>query len=185
MPRLLILAGPNGAGKSTFATSRFDELVGGNRFLNIDEIAAGRAGGGVSLSAFAAARVGLERRRVLIRDRESFAVETTLAGHSIVELMNRVRRDGYDVELIFLYLSDPALCHRRVAQRVALGGHDIPSATIERRYEGGLVNLPRAWDLAHTAQLFDADAEPRLIAEQSGALRIHDRGIWESLMPSR
>lgn len=91
---------------------------------------------------------------------------------------------GYIVDLAFLYMADPLLCHRRVAQRVQLGGHNIPSGTIDRRYDAGLANLPQAWQLAHNAQVFDASADPVLVAEKSGKrFDIYDVDTWRFLMP--
>ena len=48
---------------------------------------------------------------------------------------------GGRVTLIFLWLNDPDIAVRRVAQRVSEGGHDIPQDTIVRRYWAGLRNL--------------------------------------------
>ena len=45
------------------------------------------------------------------------------------------------VTLLFFSLSTPEQAQRRVAQRVSMGGHNIPSDVIVRRYEAGLQNL--------------------------------------------
>jgi predicted ABC-type ATPase len=44
---------------------------------------------------------------------------------------------GYRVELFFLGLPSANMAVERVAQRVRHGGHDIPEATIRRRFEAG------------------------------------------------
>ena len=44
---------------------------------------------------------------------------------------------GYRVELFFLGLPSADMAVERVAQRVRHGGHDIPEATIRRRFEAG------------------------------------------------
>jgi predicted ABC-type ATPase len=178
-PRLLVLAGPNGAGKSTLARSRFDELVTGNRFLNIDDIAADHARLGATASPVSAARHGLLQRLNLVAERRSFGIETTLAGQGILRFLTMATDRGYSIELFFLFLPDPILCHRRVAQRVALGGHDIPPETIDRRHAGGLKNLPAAFALAGRAAIFDASAEPRLIMEKGpSGLDVQDAMAW-------
>ena len=47
------------------------------------------------------------------------------------------RRLGYFVSLYFLSLPSAAIAVQRVAQRVRQGGHDIPEATIRRRFVSG------------------------------------------------
>jgi len=41
------------------------------------------------------------------------------------------------VELFFLSLPSAEMAVQRVAERVCQGGHDIPEATIHRRFEAG------------------------------------------------
>ena len=45
---------------------------------------------------------------------------------------------GYRVTLHFIEVPSADFSVRRVAQRVAAGGHDIPEADIRRRYKRGL-----------------------------------------------
>ena len=48
---------------------------------------------------------------------------------------------GYAVKLIFLRLDGPEEAMARVAQRILQGGHDVPEATIRRRFASGLHNF--------------------------------------------
>ena len=48
---------------------------------------------------------------------------------------------GYETRLIFVALDSPETAIRRVAIRVAKGGHDIPEETIRRRFFRGLRNF--------------------------------------------
>ena len=48
---------------------------------------------------------------------------------------------GYETRLIFVALDNPETAIRRVAIRVAKGGHDIPEDTIRRRFFRGLRNF--------------------------------------------
>lgn len=47
------------------------------------------------------------------------------------------------MHLLFFWLDSIELAKRRVADRVASGGHNIPTPVIERRYKAGLKNLLR------------------------------------------
>jgi len=48
-------------------------------------------------------------------------------------LIQRLKKKGWLVELIYLALSSVEMCRLRVAERVSHGRHDIPQTDIERR----------------------------------------------------
>lgn len=58
-----------------------------------------------------------------------------------INLVRRAQREGYMVHVLFFWLNSVELAKRRVADRVASGGHNIPLSVIERRYQAGLRNL--------------------------------------------
>ena len=62
-------------------------------------------------------------------------------GLSPFNLVRRAHEKGYVVHLLFFWLDSIGLAKRRVADRVASGGHNIPSPVIERRYKTGQKNL--------------------------------------------
>ena len=80
----------------------------------------------------------LETRNVA---RESFAFETTLVGCSYLRLVERLRQQGWRVELIDLALPSAEMSALRVAERVAHGGHSIPLSDIRRRFPRSLSHL--------------------------------------------
>ena len=135
--RVIIIAGPNGAGKTTFAREFLPKEADCPVFVNADLIAAG-------LSPFAPERAALQAGRLTlgaiaqhVAQRESFAFETTLSGLGYARQIPAWKALGYRVELIFLSLPSADLAVRRVAERVRQGGHNIPEATIRRRFEAG------------------------------------------------
>ena len=97
--------------------------------------------------------------------RESFAFETTLAGHNYIRHIRDWQAAGYRVKLIFLQLDSPETAIARVAQRVRQGGHDIPQATIRRRFAAGLENFKHLYaPLVDSWALYDnSGAQPRLL----------------------
>jgi predicted ABC-type ATPase len=102
-----------------------------------------------------------------LKAKVSFAVETTLAGHRIIELMRRAKESGYEVNLAFVALNSPEKNISRIRDRVARGGHFIPDLDVRRRYARSFENLPEALRLADVALLFDNsgdDARPVSIA---------------------
>lgn len=77
----------------------------------------------------------------LVTDGKSFALETTLSGSGYARKIPAWRNMGYRVKLVFLQLPNVEIAISRVAQRVSHGGHDIPEATIRRRYDAGIYNF--------------------------------------------
>lgn len=142
---LYIIAGCNGAGKTTASYSVLPYSLNITEFVNADEIARGLSPFNPEGMAIKAGRLMLERIDELIKQGVSFAIETTLATRSYINLVREAHRRGYMVYVLFFYLKDVALACRRVAERVAHGGHDIPQNVIERRYKAGLRNLLRLY----------------------------------------
>ena len=136
-PKIIILAGPNGAGKTTFAREFLPQEAGCPVFVNADLIAAG-------LSPFAPERAAIQAGRIMLDAigqhvirLESFAFETTLSGLGYARQLPQWRQLGYRVDLLFLSLPSADMAVQRVAERVRQGGHDIPEATIRRRFTSG------------------------------------------------
>lgn len=139
--KVIIIAGPNGAGKTTFAREFLPNEADCPIFVNADLIAAGLAPFAPERAAVQAGRLMLSELSRHFATGDSFAFETTLAGRGYVPHIRRWQAAGYWVKLIFLRLDDADQAVARVAQRVRQGGHDIPEATIRRRFSAGLENL--------------------------------------------
>ncbi|MFO1313943.1 MAG: zeta toxin family protein [Burkholderiales bacterium] len=164
---LIVIAGPNGAGKSTF----FDLYLRprGFRFVNADLIAAGIAGGDPATVAYRAAELADIERRALIARGDTFVMETVLSDpHGAkLGLLREAKDAGYHVALLFIGIESPELSSARVAQRVALGGHDVPDEKIVARFPRTLANASQAIRLADAGWIFDnadADHPYRLLA---------------------
>jgi predicted ABC-type ATPase len=140
-PTCWIIAGPNGAGKTTFALEYLPNVVGCHHFVNADLIAAGIAPLAPEAERVAAGRLFLKEIERYVSAGANFGFETTLAGRAYLRLIQRLRADGWRVELIYLMLPDPEMARLRVAERVAHGGHNIPQADVERRFYRSLANL--------------------------------------------
>lgn len=110
-------------------------------FVNADEIAKGLSPFNPEGVAIEAGRLMLRRIEDLLEMGESFSIETTLATRSYINLVRRAQEKGYVVPLLFFWLDSIELAKRRVADRVASGGHNILLPVIERRYKAGLKNL--------------------------------------------
>lgn len=141
MKNLYIVSGCNGAGKTTASYTVLPEILECREFVNADEIARGLSPFNAESVAIEAGRLMLQRIEELLKEDVTFAIETTLATRSYVNLVKRAQRQGYRVNLLYFWLSSPELAMRRVAERVSKGGHDIPEEIIRRRYTAGINNL--------------------------------------------
>ena len=138
---LYVIAGCNGAGKTTASFTVLPEMLKCREFVNADEIAAGISPFNSEGVAIQSGRLMIDRIIQLLKDGETFAFETTLATRSYVKLIQQAKKRGYFVTLLFFSLSSAEQAQRRVAQRVSMGGHNIPPDVVVRRYEAGLQNL--------------------------------------------
>jgi predicted ABC-type ATPase len=153
VPTLSVVAGPNGSGKSTLTSSiRFEDS--GN-LIDADAIARGLDPVQPSRVAVRAARLAVLRCRQLLVSRQSFTLETTLAGHGAISIMREARSAGYRTFLVYVGLGDPELHIERVRLRVSQGGHDVADVDIRRRYIRSLRRAPEALRLADEAVVLD------------------------------
>lgn len=139
--KVIIIAGPNGAGKTTFALEFLPNEAGCPLFVNADLIAAGLAPFAPQSATVRAGRVMLLELARHCSALESFAFETTLSGRAYLRHIRQWQAAGYRVKMIFLRLDSVDEAIARVAQRVRQGGHDIPEATIRRRFSAGYRNF--------------------------------------------
>jgi len=154
--RVLIIAGPNGAGKTTFAREYLLQEANCPVFINADLIAAGLSPFRPESAAFQAGRLMLSEIARHAAAGVSFGFETTLAGRTYARMIPRWQMDGYQVKLIFLQLDRPETAIARVAERVRQGGHDVPEATIRRRFQAGTDNFAGLYrDLVDRWVLYD------------------------------
>jgi predicted ABC-type ATPase len=137
MKRIVIIAGPNGAGKTTFAKEYLPREAACPNFVNADFIAAGLSPFDPAVAAVHAGRLMILEMRRYLRQGESFAFETTLAGRSYAVHIPDWQSAGYRVELIFLKLRSVRLAIARVKDRVAQGGNHVAASTVRRRFRLG------------------------------------------------
>jgi predicted ABC-type ATPase len=141
MPSLYIIAGPNGAGKTTFIKRFAPKRLALLDFINADEIARGLSPLAPERAQIEAGRLVLGRFQQFVGEGRDFVLETTLSGRGYRRHFERARSAGYSIQLDFLLL--PALEHsvQRVADRVELGGHNVPLADLQRRFKVSVQNL--------------------------------------------
>ena len=185
MPNLYIIAGCNGAGKTTTSYTVLPEMLNCREFVNADEIARGLSPFQPETVSFQAGRIMLNRIKELLSGKNDFGFETTLSTRSYVHLIRQARKLGYTVVLIFFWLESADLAKSRVKARVEIGGHNIPSIVIERRYTRGLENFFLLYkDLADSWVIYDnSNQEPVLVAKGNASLvsYIENDDLWKRI----
>ena len=184
MKNLYIIAGCNGAGKTTASYTVLPEILQCKEFINADEIAKGLSPFNPEQVAIQAGRLMLTRINRLIQNETDFAFETTLASKSFLKTIEKAKKKGYFITLIFFWLISPELAIERVKIRVKEGGHNIPQEVIVRRYYAGLNNFFNLYmNKVDYWMFFDnSDMISKIIAEGNNEnISIKNTEIWHKL----
>ncbi len=185
MPRLYIISGCNGAGKTTASYTMLPEMLECSEFVNSDEFAKGLSPFNPEKASIQASRYMILKIRYLLKRKQDFGIETTLATRTLLKTIRMAQEAGYTVTLLYFWLNSPNLAVERVAARVGTGGHDIPEETIRRRYRVGIdyffhdyAPICERWILADNSQI-----PFRVIAEGSrnDLINIKDEGTYEQI----
>lgn len=179
-----IVAGPNGSGKTTFAKTFLPEYTKCQNFINADLIAGGLSPFSPRIAAMKAGRLVLEQIRNMAERDVDFAFETTLSGKSYLNFFNELKRRGYQLHLFFLWIPNAELAIRRIKDRVAEGGHHVPTEDVRRRFRRSLYNLFKFYrPLLNSWTLFNnSGIVPELIAqEKDGKLSVIDEDLFEKI----
>lgn len=177
-PQLWVIAGPNGAGKTTLVTQRLADKTILDEFevINPDVIAQSMPLIDGRLNERGAGEAAVRRRNLLVKQRASMAIETTLSGHSTLRFMRRAREAGYKNNLVYVGIDSPELSFARVQARVADGGHDVPTNALVRRHPDSLAKLSQALAMADRAFVIDNSERRRklLMIREDDRLRYLD-----------
>ena len=177
LARLFVLAGVNGAGKSSLGGAAIQ--ASGAEFFNPDIAAARLREQQRALTAEQAnglawtlGRRGLEKA---LAEGLTYAFETTLGGASITRLLLEGARAGAEVHVWFAGLATPELHLRRIAARVAAGGHDIPEAKVRERFDASRSNLVKLMPHLASLRVYDnsLEADPRAGKRPRPVLLLH------------
>lgn len=138
MSKMYIISGCNGSGKTTCSYSLLPEMLECRQWVNSDEFAKALSPYDPAAASVRASRYMLMKIRMLMDKGETFSIETTLATRTLLKIVAEAQQKGYEVTILYFWLSSPQMAIDRVKKRVATGGHFIPDEVIKRRYYMGL-----------------------------------------------
>lgn len=169
-PMILVFAGPNGSGKSTI-TGYFD-IIG--KYTNADEIALSSG-----ISNEEAAVLSDKSRYESIKRKEDFTFETVLSSHYKLDLLKEAKAAGFFIKCIFVLTKDPLINIQRVEARVALGGHNVDSETVKKRYYKSIDNLKELVKICDILHVYDNTVAPqRVIRKHKEEITFFPNGFW-------
>ncbi len=132
---VIIVAGPNGSGKTTFAAEylRDSEVTA---YISADAIAERLVSCPEDMEKvkIQAGRLFIQEIQALIEAEKDFVVEVTLAGKGFVRTISQLKRAGWTVTIVFIFLKTPETSVARIRNRVESGGHHVPTEDVVRRF---------------------------------------------------
>ena len=124
-----IIGGVNGVGKSSFTGVLKSRTTDLGVIVDVDKMTA-QVGG----RAIDGGKAAIRLMEDCMTRGVSFTQETTLSGHRIEKTAKRLKDDGYYIRLYYVGLDTADESKRRIANRVARGGHNINTEDVERRF---------------------------------------------------
>ena len=110
-------------------------------FLNADLIAAGLSPFAPATQNMRAGRLILEARARARQSPTGFRVRDNPGRRMRVKLLADLKKWGYRIDLLFLWLRGADMAVRRVTERISEGGPKVAEDVIKRRYNSGLKNF--------------------------------------------
>ena len=151
LPEIIVFAGPNGSGKSTVTTMA--KTVGA--YINADDIKKANL-----CSDLEAALLAEKLRESALADKKDFTFETVLSTDRNLKLLQKAKKSGYFIRVIYVLTANSDINVSRVKARVASGGHDVPENKIRSRYKKALDLIPELIKVSDIFHLYDNTQEP-------------------------
>ena len=154
---MFMIAGPNGAGKTTLYRTRI-EPHSSAPFINADIIQRDELQDPSMAASYRAAELAEARRRDHLARGKSFVSESTFSHPSKLQLIVDAKEAGFRVVLYHVSVRSPDLSVRRVEQRFAEGGHDVPEDKVRERYDRNPALIREAALRSDRAYIYDNSA---------------------------
>lgn len=154
-----IIGGVNGAGKSSLTGVLKAERSDLGKIIDVDRLAV-QCGGFLE-----GGKRAVLLQQQYIAEGISFTQETTLSGQRPLRMIREAREAGYFIRLFYVGIGTVEEALARIRNRVAKGGHDIPTADVVRRFDERFPALLHVLDYVDEAVLYDNENGFRVVAE--------------------
>lgn len=157
--KFTIVGGVNGAGKSSLSGVLKDCMDDLGVIVDPDKITAQLGG-----NEYAGGQAAVEKLQACLAEQIDFTEESTLSGSYARKMARAAREAGYTVRLYYVGLDTAAESVSRIANRVAHGGHSIPTEDVERRFARRFSDLRKLLPLCNGATFYDNNNGFRVVA---------------------
>lgn len=147
-----IVGGVNGVGKSSFTGVLKSRTTDLGVIVDVDKITAQMGG-----KALEGGKRAIRIMDDCIKDGVSFTQETTLSGHRPKAAAKQAKEAGYYIRLYYVGLDTAEESKRRIANRVARGGHNINTEDVERRFQARWEAVRAVLPFCDEAAFYDND----------------------------
>ena len=145
-----IIGGLNGAGKSSLSGVLSAESSDLGIIIDTDKLTAANGGDRIKGGKEALGIIGRCLERGI-----NFTQETTLSGVRTLKTIKQARELNYYIRLYYVGISSADESIKRIKNRVEKGGHNIPSADVERRYKKRFTDLAAVLPYCNEVRFFD------------------------------
>lgn len=145
-----IIGGVNGVGKSSLSGVLSAENTDLGIIIDTDKITAELGGARIK-----GGKLAIEKIEDCLCKGVNFTQETTLSGFRTLKTIRKAREQNYFIRLYYVGVSSSDESIRRIKNRVEKGGHDIPSADVERRYGKRFEDLANVLPYCNEVRFFD------------------------------
>lgn len=147
-----LIGGVNGTGKSSLTGALKAERNDLGIIIDVDKMAAEG-----NLTNLEAGKAAIKRINDCLERGVSFTQETTLSGYKTERTVKEARDKGYYIRLYYIGLDSFDECLKRIENRVAKGGHNIPTDDVARRFDTRFDSLIKILPYCDEVTLFDND----------------------------
>ncbi|WNY25085.1 zeta toxin family protein [Methanolapillus millepedarum] len=153
-PKMFVFAGPNGSGKSTVVKQFLNQGMCPDKYICPDNFISKDKREDVA--AYIQAMKEAEAVRLeLLNAKASFTFETVLSTQDKVNFLSAAKDLGYCITTVYITTSDPQINLKRIAERVKMGGHDVPEDKVLSRYEKTMKLMPEVIQISDAALVYD------------------------------
>ncbi|MDV0447027.1 hypothetical protein MsAg5_08970 [Methanosarcinaceae archaeon Ag5] len=151
---MFVFAGPNGSGKSTVIENHLENKQCPEIYICPDQLVS-REDKYNPAAYLEAMKMAEDFRHQALEAGVSFTFETVFSTADKLDFLRTAKTFGYRITTIYITTSDPQINLNRIAERVKMGGHDVPKDKVLARYEKSMTLMPEVILLSDMAKVYD------------------------------
>ncbi len=160
MKTYTIIGGVNGTGKSSLTGVLKKTVKNLGKIIDVDKINIQYDG-----DIIAGGKAAIKAIDECIEKGICFTQETTLSGHKTAKTAHKAVECGYYVRLYYVGLNSLDESLKRIENRVAKGGHNIPTESVTKRFNTRYSDIAAVLPYCNEAVFYDNENGFKVVAE--------------------